>query len=413
MVRVTQDGRLRYINLTSGNVLFEQPASFDLGSGITANTVHYEKFLGYQTDGTEHGWNVDFPELSGLPDAAMQKQINEAIRQFFLEGPSVTAEYQALEGSYGASIEGSVLVVWANALSQSKGEGASVWNNSLAFDLRTGAQYEVRDLFSRGYMDTVEALLPQDHPIYLYNYPRVSAEGVTWYYNEYESETRRAYTESYLLTFAQLDSVVNKESDLYTALHNPVCADSGDRGRVPRRRGGPLGGFVHPGGQRARPDGGRGRAVPPNDRITAAEAVATIVRSLQLPDAAAPMPGLPADAWYTPGGQRGSRGRPAGRPDRGLPAEHRHHPRGHHAAAGQCAGAPRAGAAGRADGRAGARRLCGCGPHRRRPARRSGAVHAGGADQRLRGRHPAAGRHHHPLRIRQGAHAAAGGKAGK
>ena len=80
VVRVTQDGRLRYINLTSGNVLFEQPASFDLGSGITANTVHYEKFLGYQTDGTEHGWNVDFPELSGLPDAAMQKQINEAIR---------------------------------------------------------------------------------------------------------------------------------------------------------------------------------------------------------------------------------------------------------------------------------------------------------------------------------------------
>ena len=299
VVRVTQDGRLRYINLTSGNVLFEQPASFDLGSGITANTVHYEKFLGYQADGTEHGWDVDFPEISGLPDAAMQKQINETIRQFFLEGPSVTAEYQALEGSYGASIEGSVLVVWANCVS-GKGEGASVWNNSLAFDLRTGAQYAVKDLFVRGYMDTVEALLPQDHPIYLYNFPRASAEGVTWYYNEYESETRRAYTESYLLTFAQLDSVIDKGSDFYTALHTPLvltpATAAGFRDVAADHW---AASFIQTVSERGLMQGADG-LFRPDDRITAAEAVATIVRCQEVPEADAPMEGLPADAWYTP-----------------------------------------------------------------------------------------------------------------
>src|SRR5699024_4914644 len=42
VVRVTQDGRLRYINLSTGTTLSEQPDAFDLGSSITAKTVHYE-----------------------------------------------------------------------------------------------------------------------------------------------------------------------------------------------------------------------------------------------------------------------------------------------------------------------------------------------------------------------------------
>ena len=179
VVRVTQDGKLRYINLSTGNILFEQPTSFDLGRGIRADTVHYEKFMGFLEDGSSHGWDVDFPEIAGLADEAVQKSINEAIRSFFLEGPSVTAEYEALEGGYGASIEGSVLVVWANCIS-GKGAGAAVWNNSLAFDLNTGEQYQISDLFQSGYMNTVKTLLPDEHAIYLYSYPRASAEGVTW-----------------------------------------------------------------------------------------------------------------------------------------------------------------------------------------------------------------------------------------
>ena len=67
----------------------------------------------------------------------------------------------------------------------------------------------------------MEQLLPDEHPISLYSVPGMSEEGVTFYYNEYESETRRAYTESFLLTFAQLDSVLNKQSDCYQALHTP------------------------------------------------------------------------------------------------------------------------------------------------------------------------------------------------
>ena len=298
VVRVTQDGHLRYINLSTGSTLFEQPDSFDLGGGITAKTVHYEKFMGYQADGTEHGWNVDFPEISGLADEKMQRSINEAIRAFFLKGPSVTAEYEALEGSYGASIEGSVLVVWANCVS-GKGAGSSVWNNSLAFDLRTGEQYEISDLFVSGYMEAVKSLLPDDHAIYLYSFPRMSEEGVTYYYNEYESETRRAYTESYLLTFEQLDSVLNKKGAAYLALHtayvkpSAVVAGFTD---VPTSHW--AASYIQTVADRGIMHGADGK-FRPDELITQAEVCATIARSLSLPASDQTMDGLAADQWYT------------------------------------------------------------------------------------------------------------------
>lgn len=298
VVRVTQDNRLRYINLSTGNTLFEQPVSFDLGGGITAKTVHYEKFMGYQADGTEHGWNVDFPEISGLSDQKIQKTINEAIRAFFLKGPSVTAEYEALEGSYGASIEGSVLVVWANCIS-GKGAGASVWNNSLAFDLNTGEQYEISDLFVSVYMDTVKSLLPDEHAIYLYSFPRMSKEGVTYYYNEYESDTRRAYTESYLLTFEQLDGVLDKDSPAYVALQtsyvkpSTVIAGFAD---VPTSHW--AASYIQTVANRGIMHGADGK-FRPDELITQAEVCATIARSLSLSASDQTMDGLAADQWYT------------------------------------------------------------------------------------------------------------------
>lgn len=298
VVRVTQDGTLRYINLSTNTVLFEQPKSFDLGNGITAKTVHYEKFMGFQSDGTEHGWNVDFPEISGLPDAKVQKSINDAIRSFFLKGPSVTAEYEALEGSYGASIEGSVLVVWANCIS-GKGAGSSVWNDSLAFDLRTGEQYAISDLLDSGYINTVKQLLPEEHAIYLYSFPRMSTEGVTYYYNEYESETRRAYTESYLLTFEQLADVVNRAGACYTALQTPyVKLSETVAGFSDVKTSHWAAAFI----QKVVDDGlmqGANGKFRPDDRITQAEVCATIARSLSLDAEGQTMDGLAADAWYT------------------------------------------------------------------------------------------------------------------
>lgn len=297
VVRVTQDETLKYINLSTGNTLLEQPKSFDLGSGLTATTVHYEKFMGYQADGSEHGWNVDFPEISGLADAKVQQTINDAIRAFFLQGPPVTAEYEALEGSYGASVEGSVLVVWANCIS-GQGAGSSVWNDSLAFDLHTGEQYEISDLFVSGYMDTVKQLLPAEHEIYLYGAPRMSDEGVTYYYNEYESETRRAYTESYLLTFAELGDAVDTESACYLALQTPlVRTETTVAGFSDVSVNHWAAEFIRTVADKGLMQGADGK-FRPDEQITQAEVCATIARSLSLEADEQRMDGIEQNAWY-------------------------------------------------------------------------------------------------------------------
>ena len=149
-------------------------------------------------------------------------------------------------------------------------------------------------------MNTVKDLLPDTYPIYLYSYPRVSTDGVTWHYNEYESETRRAYTESYLLTFDQLRDVVDQDGAFYQALQTPYV-----------RPASTVAGFsdvsiTHWAASyiQAVADAGlmegAGGLFRPDAPITAAEACATVVRSQQLPAADTPMAGLPEDAWYTP-----------------------------------------------------------------------------------------------------------------
>lgn len=297
VVRVTQNGTLKYINLSTGNTLLEQPKSFDLGGGLTAETVHYEKFMGYRADGTEHGWNVDFPKLSGLSDTKVQKTINDAIRAFFLKGPPITAEYEALEGSYGASVEGSVLVVWANCIS-GQGAGASVWNDSLAFDLNTGEQYQISDLLVSGSLDSVRQMLPEEHEIYLYSFPRMSAEGVTYYYNEYASETRRAYTESYLLTFAELGDAVDTESACYLALNTPLVkptttvagfSDVSDKHWAAE--------YIRKVVEESLMQGADGK-FRPDEQITQAEVCATIARRLSLQTGGESMDGIDETAWY-------------------------------------------------------------------------------------------------------------------
>ncbi len=300
VVKVTQDNTVKYINLATNTTLFEQPKTFTLDGGITLNTVHYEKFLGYQADGTEHGWNVDFPEITGIPDENVNKKINNAVREFFLDGPSLIAEYEALEGGYGASLEGCVLVIWANCVS-GKGTGASVWNNSLAFDVRTGEQYKPADMFKSNYIDSAAKFLPAEHKIYMYTYPRISAEGVTYFYNEYESQTRRAHTESYLITFGQLWDVVEENSECYIALHTKYVPPEIPEKEEPRFSDVPethwAYEYVQNVSERGLMNGSNGK-FRPDDTITTAEICVTVARSENLPLTSQLADGLKASDWY-------------------------------------------------------------------------------------------------------------------
>ena len=176
------------------------------------------------------------------------------------------------------SVEGSVLVVWANCVS-GRGAGSSVWNNSLAFDLNTGRQYRLTDLLTGDYIDTVKKLLPAEHELYLYSFPRISTKGITYYYNEYESATRRAYTESYLLTYEALGAAVDHKSACWAALRTPysrpLAAAKTTFSDVPANYW--ASGYI----EQAAADGlmnGASGAFRPEDTVTEAEVCMTLAR---------------------------------------------------------------------------------------------------------------------------------------
>ena len=129
------------------------------------------------------------------------------------------------------------------------------------------------------YIETVKQLLPDDHAIYLYSYPRISTKGVTYFYNEYESASRRAYTEEYLLTFEQLSDVLNRNSACYKALmtsYSPkVSAAATGYSDVSSTCWALQ--YINTVTERKLMTGANGK-FRPNDTITAAEVCTTIAR---------------------------------------------------------------------------------------------------------------------------------------
>lgn len=295
IVRVTQDGKLTYINLATGNVIYTPPDSYALGGGLTAQTQKYYKFLGYAENGAAYDWDVSFPVISGIPDSKVQTEINDQIYDFFLKGPSITAEYIALRGTYGVSLEGSVLVVWANCVS-GVGEGAAVWNQSIAFDTRTGEQYKLSDLLTGEYMSEIQEILPGTRAFYLYENPRLSTSGITYFYNEYESASRRASTESFFISFSELGRFLDTSGDCYKALKTPYEVQA-----VSRFSDVPSDHWAYDAIEQVSQLGfmqGYGGYFRPATTISEAEAAAVAVRAQGLTASGAIADGIDSTKWY-------------------------------------------------------------------------------------------------------------------
>ena len=289
VAKVQRDGRTQYMNIFSGRILYENIRKYKLEDGIEVTTEVYEKYLGMNPDGTECGWYIEYPKLSGMKDETVQTRINTTLRDFFTTGPSGQANSKtALTATYGLSVENQVLVVWANGVSD-VGKAATVWNPSIGVDLHTGARYTVTpDLLNDKMYDVIIRLLPQAAPFY--GSPRMDKDGVT-FFRFYEAVgTAQPYTQSMHFTFDELAEAVNVDSACYRALTKfrgvvypdvpythwafPYIAEVGERGFMT----------------------GDGTGFRPNDPIRTAEVAVAVSRVLKLPEGE--MPGVSADKWY-------------------------------------------------------------------------------------------------------------------
>ncbi len=299
VARVTVDGAPRYIRLSDGKVLYAPVRAYTLDGGVQVKTKTYEKYLGMK-NGAEYGWKVEYPQFSGMKDSAVQAKLNAAIEGFFLDGPSVTAQTQPLTASYGFAFAGRVLVVSAQA-QIGQGVGTTIWNDSIALDFGTGARYHViGDLFRSGYEQTVKAALPSGTPFYLYSYPRIGADGVTFYINHAQTAENAPYSEAFKLSFDQLWPILQTEGACYTAITNTATAEPQTNLQSAAAAFADVPGshWAHDYIARAAENGlmmGDGVRFRPEDDLLASEAVVTLARACGLPSGRAP--GI-ANVWY-------------------------------------------------------------------------------------------------------------------
>lgn len=215
VVRVTRDNVDSYINIRSGETLYTNERRYTLDNGLCITSETYEKYLGMQEDGTEYGYYVEYPQVSGHADEAVQAKINDTLRSFFVSGPNGDQE-RSLKVNYGFSVEGRVLVVWANGVNDI-GDSAVIWNDSIGVDMTTGERYSVyHSLFRSDAALTLSKLLPTGTPSY--TYPRMDKGGVTFFRNYPASAGRAPYSRSIRLTFEQLAEVIDTEGACYRAL---------------------------------------------------------------------------------------------------------------------------------------------------------------------------------------------------
>lgn len=288
VARVERGGETQYINIYNGKLLHSNARAYDLENGLHISTEVYEKYLGMRDDGTEYGWRIEYPSVTGMKDETVQDQVNTVLRDFFTAGPPELTSRIGLTATYGFSVEGKVLVVWAAGVTD-QGDAAALWNSSIGVDLTTGARYTAgEDLFNDDVLTVTSSLLPQEAPYY--GNPRMDAAGVTFFRNYAASGTAQPYTESMHLTFEELGRAINFDGPCYRALTGftgTVYADV------------PYGHWAFESISKVSARGlmtGDGSSFRPNDPILTAEVCAAVKRALKLPDGT--LPGVDESKWY-------------------------------------------------------------------------------------------------------------------
>ncbi len=294
VAKVQTAGETQYIRIADGKVLYTPKRSYTLDSGMTISTNRYEKYLGTAQDGTEYGWDLQYPVVSGMADEAVQQTINDTMEGFFLNGPSAVAQRLSLVGDYGVSFCGQVMVVNADAIS-GLGVGAMPWNDNIMVDLRTGATYSVtEDLLTSDAAQVLQQVLPQENPFYTYSAPLAKPNGIVYHVAHAQTAETAAYTDTYMVYFSELGDVLQTDGACYQAMTDiAVQAKTEAFSDVPTNFWGYA--AIMAVSQQGWMTGYQGKFYPAAT-ISACQAVASLSRALSLPDGR--MDGIDPAAWY-------------------------------------------------------------------------------------------------------------------
>lgn len=227
IAQITVAGKIQYVNIKTGETVYtpEFNYSFDY---FKVNTATYEKYLGTDKNGNDNEWNLTYPVIYGMSNKVVQDKINSQIQAFFMKGPDMPLVDQSLTGSFGISQVGKLLVVWADCV-YGTGDGSAIWNESITLDLSDGSKYNIiTDLFKNNYVEVVRPLLPENIPFYMFTSPRITENGISFFYNLAQDNSAERYSPTsteYTLSLKSIRTALNTSSKCYASMLGTGMSD--------------------------------------------------------------------------------------------------------------------------------------------------------------------------------------------
>ena len=230
IVKAEIDGDLAYYNLDN-TVLWKADTTFRLDSGILVKQLHFKPLRSVM---------VRYPKVEGLPDPAVQHQINEHLESIFTDArANITAEdYLSVDDRFQASLLDQLLVIQMNGYDYFAGAAHGMPLKEYYYiDIATGSFYELKDLFLKdsGYKTAINEIIQaeleeaSEDNLYLPDsftgitdaqYFYLTENSLVIYFYPYEIAPYAAGFPEFEISFDDLAEYLNTNGDFWKAFHN-------------------------------------------------------------------------------------------------------------------------------------------------------------------------------------------------
>lgn len=229
IIKANVDGVLTYYH-TDNTVLWKADTSVSLSSGITIKDMIFKPLRSVL---------VHYPQLDGMQDSNIQRQINEQLETIFTESrANITAEDTlTVSDNFSASLKNNLLIISMSGYDYYSGAAHGMpLQNYYFVDITTGKFYELKDLFKKGsdyktpINEIISAKIKEDVAtgesmffeemftgISDAQYFYLTEDGITIYFYPYDIAAYAAGFPEFAVTFEQLDEVIDKEGAFWKA----------------------------------------------------------------------------------------------------------------------------------------------------------------------------------------------------
>jgi len=230
VVKTEVDGSLAYYRLDN-TVLWKDDATTYLDNGITVKELKFKPLRSVM---------VRYPQVEGLADSTVQKQVNEQLESLFTESrANITVEEGlSVDDSFVATQTKNLLTIAMSGYDYYEGAAHGMPIREYYFiDITTGEFYDFKDLFLKGsnYADVINEFIrsaitsgdPDQNMYFPENFTGIadsqhfylSENGIVIYFYPYDIAAYAAGFPEFDISFDQLRDSINTDGAFWKAFH--------------------------------------------------------------------------------------------------------------------------------------------------------------------------------------------------